>query len=129
MGHENGGWMNEDQRASMKDSVRGSPICLQGTNLDSVRIEVLGETRALTIPLSLVIDLDAALKEVREIGHGLIVYKMAENHWLAECGGDFYGPGATPMQAIANMCRLREASPQYEYSKVAGRMMLKQGAT
>jgi len=73
------------------------------TNLDSVRIEVVGETRALTIPCSLILSIDDALKECREIRTALIVYPIQEGNWLAECGGKFVGCGATPMQAIAAM--------------------------
>lgn len=76
---------------------------LNGTNLDSVRIEELGMGRAVQIPLSLVINADTALREVGEIGNALIVYKVSCDLWFAECGGDFYGKGATPFQAIAAM--------------------------
>lgn len=74
-----------------------------GTQLDSVNIEVLGEPRTLQIPLRVVVDLDDNLKRIRESGNALIVYKMAEQQWMAECGGDFFGTGASPIQAIANM--------------------------
>jgi len=74
-------------------------------SVDSVRIEVVGGARAFTIPASLIVDLDDALKVVRDEECSLIVYKISSRPdcWAAECAGKFWGEGATPLQAIANM--------------------------
>ncbi len=68
---------------------------------DSIRIQYTH--KAVTIPASLVFDVDQNLKKCGLIGHALIVYPMAEDKWFAECGGNFIGVGCTAMQAIANM--------------------------
>lgn len=73
------------------------------STLDSVRIEEVGATRAVQIPCGLILDIDTALKWVRELGDALIVYRDTNESYFAECGGHFYGKGATPFQAIANM--------------------------
>jgi hypothetical protein len=68
---------------------------------DHIRIQYTH--KAVTIPASLVFDVDQNLKECGSIGHALIVYPMTEDKWFAECGGNFIGVGCTAMQAIANM--------------------------
>lgn len=68
---------------------------------DHIRIQYTH--KAVTIPASLVFDVDQNLKQCGLIGHALIVYPMGEEKWFAECGGNFIGVGCTAMQAIANM--------------------------
>ncbi len=75
---------------------------VNATSVDSVRIEVLGNKRAVTIPCSLIESTDANLRKCVDIGQALIVYPFCGG-WLAECGDRFCGTGATPFQAIANM--------------------------
>lgn len=70
---------------------------------DSVRIDY--GVKATTMPVTLVFNVDANLKQCREIGQALIVYRVSEECWLAECGGDFVGRGPSPIQAIAAMER------------------------
>lgn len=71
--------------------------------IDSVRIEEVDGQRAVQIPCGLIFDLDSALRWVCELGDALIVYRVSSDCYFAECGGHFYGKGATPFQAIANM--------------------------
>jgi virulence-associated protein VagC len=68
---------------------------------DSVRIQYTH--KAVTIPASLIFEVDQKLKQLEQIGHALIVYPSGLNKWIAECGGAFVGSGDTAMQAIANM--------------------------
>lgn len=85
-----------------------SGVLVNCTWQDSVRIR--HTHKALTIPASLVIDVDDNLREVRIEGSALVVYRV-EEVWFAECGGTLRGTGCSPIQAIANMERRSRDEP------------------
>jgi hypothetical protein len=83
------------------------------TNLDSVRIEVLGEGRAVTVPASLVLAADRVLREtlLRDIE---LVFERAEGGtgarmWRAALGG-IRGWSVTPWGAIEDLARKLEVT-------------------
>jgi len=76
---------------------------IQVTNLDSIRIEVLGESRALTIPVECVLAADAMLRGALVEDDDVSIYecelKGGQMKWRAELG-NWFGLGNTPWQAV-----------------------------
>lgn len=76
------------------------------TNLDSVRIEVLGSSRALMLPASCVLSADAVLRQVLLDQEGLSIELTEDDDgnsmWEANCG-HMFGYGQTPWQAIIEL--------------------------
>ncbi len=81
------------------------------TNLDSVRIEVLGEGRAVSIPASLILAVDHVLRHcaIREVNLNVSTVQnddADEANWIAitDSGVDATGDmAASPWSAIANL--------------------------
>lgn len=78
------------------------------TNLDSVRIEVLGEGRALTIPASLLLAADMVLRRTFCQRDGFVIDHIGEegkpDRWIAGIDGtDERGHGESPWQAVFNL--------------------------
>jgi hypothetical protein len=67
------------------------------TNLDSVRIELLGEGRALTIPCKWILAVDKVLRFAADTC-GLELASF-EDGWAGDCGG-LIGSGETPWGAV-----------------------------
>lgn len=76
---------------------------IHGTSVDSVRIDVLGAGRALTIPLDCLVCVDAILRSLLPMGRLIVVPEwnvgMTELSWKAATE-DACGRGETPWQAI-----------------------------
>lgn len=92
---------------------------IQASNLDSVRIEVLGEGRALTIPCEFILAIDRALRFTLAAEESLSVWDWEDDDgnigWRADVGNVF-GEGDTPWGAIASLAEAieREANvPDY----------------
>lgn len=83
---------------------------VQATNLDSVRIEVLGESRAVTIPVTLLLAADRVLRVLHgaNVGGNRLVVAPAfaddppREIWEAQIGG-VVGAGETPWGAVASL--------------------------
>lgn len=73
----------------------GTVVC--ATHLDSVRIELLGEGRAITIPCKWILAVDKVLRFAGDTC-GLELMSL-EGGWDADCG-ELTGSGATPWGAI-----------------------------
>jgi len=78
---------------------------VHANNLDSVRIEVLGERRALTIPLDLVLAVDRLMKVAAMHDQRLSLYQSAEDRWFLEAGEFGFGEGASPWGAVIDWDR------------------------
>lgn len=89
---------------------------IQATNLDSLRIEVLGEGRALTIPCEFILAIDRALRFTLADEESLSVWDWEDDDgnigWRADVGNVF-GEGDTPWGAIAALAATieREVKP------------------
>lgn len=92
-----------------------SPKLVQATNLDSVRIEVLGGSRALTIPANLTLAADTVMRELcMDTESRLIVQVQREhengpNQWSATLHGKT-GYSFTPWGAIKELADKIEGS-------------------
>lgn len=79
---------------------------IQASNLDSVRIEVLGESRALTIPCEFILAIDRALRFTLAAEESLSVWDWEDDDgnigWRADVGNVF-GEGDTPWGAIVSL--------------------------
>lgn len=78
------------------------------TNLDSIRIEVLGESRALTIPVECVLAADAMLRGALVEDDDVSIYECelenGQTKWRAELG-NWFGHGNTPWQAVIALAK------------------------
>lgn len=89
---------------------------IRATNLDSVRIEVLGEGRALTIPCEFILAIDRALRFTLADEESLSVWDWEDDDgnigWRADVGNVF-GEGDTPWGAIVALAATieREVKP------------------
>lgn len=89
---------------------------IQATSRDSVRIEVLGEGRALTIPCEFILAIDRALRFALADEEYLSVWDWEDDDgnigWRADVGNVF-GEGDTPWGAIVALAATieREAKP------------------
>lgn len=74
------------------------------TTVDTVRIEVLGESRAKNIPAAMIVDLDDLLRALlNESQEGLLVAHDDElGEWCA-VWGELIGTGATPWGALTDL--------------------------
>lgn len=79
---------------------------VNATHLDSVRIEVLGESRAVTIPLSLLLAIDVVLRftleHEEEMGLWPFDGEGTGDGWNAQVG-NILGEGQTPWGAIVDL--------------------------
>jgi len=80
---------------------------IHGSNLDSVRIDVLGEARALTIPLELVLAADRVMRSLAIVEQRLMIvpdFDFSNNttSWRA-MAGVAVGKGDTPWQALIDL--------------------------
>ena len=80
---------------------------VQATNLDSVRIEVLGEGRALTIPASLILAANRVFRTALMTDSSVVVEQEDANDpprkiWIAMLGGE-EGAGETPWSAVSDL--------------------------
>lgn len=87
---------------------------IHGTNLNSVRIEVLGEGRGLTIPLSLVLAADRVLRTtfVRQDELRVTTFRDDETdeiRWIATVG-NVRGVGDTPWGAVVALADALESN-------------------
>lgn len=89
---------------------------IQATNLDSLRIEVLGEGRALTIPCEFILAIDRALRFTLADEESLSVWDWEDDDgnigWRADVGNVF-GECDTPWGAIVALAATieREVKP------------------
>lgn len=82
------------------------------TNLDSIRVEVLGESRAVMVPASLILAADCVMREtmLRDIE---LTFERAEGGtgarmWRAVLGG-IKGWSVTPWGALQDLARRLES--------------------
>lgn len=73
---------------------------VQSTNLDSIRIEVLGEGRAVTIPATLLLAADRVMRHcLMSDANRLTIYPADEQQWHG-CLGTLAVNGASPWDCI-----------------------------
>lgn len=81
---------------------------VQVTSLDSIRIEVIGESRALTIPVECVLAVDAMLRGALVEDDDVSIYECelenGQMKWRAELG-NWFGYGNTPWQAVIALAK------------------------
>lgn len=81
---------------------------VQVSSLDSIRIEVVGEGRALTIPVVCVLAADRLFRGALVEDDDVSVYECEHEDgtecWRAELGNSF-GLGQTPWQAVIALSR------------------------
>jgi hypothetical protein len=74
---------------------------VQANNLDSVRIEVLGEARSTQIPCSLLFAIDRLLSLAGVHGED-VSFEESDGTWTLTAGQLGFGEGATPWGAVAD---------------------------
>lgn len=88
---------------------------VQATNLDSVRIEVLGGSRALTILASLPLAADTVLRELGMDTNAMLLIQVeggenaGPNQWCARLHGKV-GRSITPWGAVQELANKLEVS-------------------
>jgi len=80
---------------------------IHGSNLDSVRIDVLGEARALTIPLELALAADRVMRSIAIVEQRLMIvpdfdFSNNKTSWRA-MAGVAVGKGENPWQALNDL--------------------------
>ncbi len=81
---------------------------VQVTSLDSIRIDILGEGRALTIPVECVLAADRMMRGALVEDDDVSIYEAEHEdgsvHWRAELG-NWFGLGQTPWQAVIELAK------------------------